>query len=254
MAAARPGWPRPLRLEAPHLRITIVQVPAGQVSAVGWVVDEVAATSGFVEAHYDDAGYDGSRPCVPCRCVRVAPSSHWTAATCCWSPAAARASPPSARWRWPATPAPSWPCSAAPTRPRTTELAANLRRMTEAGVIVHYERADVTDPAAVRRAVAEVATALGPVTAVLHGAGTQRAGRADQAGHGGLPTYLRTRRSTACARCWPPSTRAQLRLLVTFGSIIGRAGLRGEAHYATRERLAGGPHPRRWTDTAPALP
>ncbi|GAA3425934.1 hypothetical protein GCM10018953_31170 [Streptosporangium nondiastaticum] len=40
-------------------------------------------------------------------------------------------------------------------------------------------------------------------------------------------------RWTACATCSTPSTPAGLRLLVTFGSIIGRAGLHGEAHYAT---------------------
>src|SRR5262249_58913227 len=51
------------------------------------------------------------------------------------------------------------------------ELAANLRRMAESGVTVRYARADVTDAAAVRRAVGELVGELGPVTGVLHGAG-----------------------------------------------------------------------------------
>jgi enediyne polyketide synthase len=104
--------------------------------------------------------------------------------------------------------------------------------MADSGVTVHYARADVTDPAQVRRAVAEVTAALGPVTAVLHGAGRNE------------PAALTGLDMAAFRRTFAPKLdglRAvldavdprRLRLLVTFGSIIGRAGLRGEAHYAT---------------------
>jgi enediyne polyketide synthase len=112
------------------------------------------------------------------------------------------------------------------------ELAANLDRMAAAGVRFRYLPADVTDPAAVRSAVAAATAALGPVTAVLHGAG-----RNEPAALAGLDAG-RFRDTLA------PKVRGlqtvldavevdRLRLLVTFGSIIGRAGLRGEAHYAT---------------------
>ncbi|MDT0329480.1 type I polyketide synthase [Nocardiopsis lambiniae] len=110
------------------------------------------------------------------------------------------------------------------------ELAANLDRMAAAGVRHRYERADVTDPDQVRAAV-ERAAAFGTVTALLHGAG-----RNEPAPIGSLtPEDLAAASApkvdglrAALAAIDP----GRLRLLVTFGSVIGRVGLRGEAHYA----------------------
>ncbi len=113
----------------------------------------------------------GCRRCAPCRCGRPGRPPPSTAPTCCWSPAAARASPPSARSRWPPTAGPGWRCSAAPTRPQDVELATNLQRMADAGVTVRYARADVSDDDAGPRGGRRAAGELGPVTAVLHGAG-----------------------------------------------------------------------------------
>ncbi|MFJ9521748.1 SDR family NAD(P)-dependent oxidoreductase [Kitasatospora sp. NPDC101801] len=112
------------------------------------------------------------------------------------------------------------------------ELAANLARMTEAGVIFHYARADVTSADQVKDAVEEIGRALGPVSAVLHGAGRNEphglATLDEDAFRRTLATKI-TGLETVLAAVDP----ATLRLLVTFGSIIGRAGLRGEADYAT---------------------
>ncbi|WP_370465437.1 SDR family NAD(P)-dependent oxidoreductase [Nocardia sp. CS682] len=111
------------------------------------------------------------------------------------------------------------------------EVAANLARIRDAGITANYYRADVTDRTAVAAAITDVARELGPVTGILHGAavnapalisaltpeefGTTVAAKVD-----GL-TYV-----------VEAVEAAQLRLIVGFGSIIGRAGLRGEAHYA----------------------
>jgi enediyne polyketide synthase len=111
------------------------------------------------------------------------------------------------------------------------ELARNLERMAAQGVTAHYLRADVTVPAEVRTAVAEVRREWGPITAVLHGAGrnqpTPLTALTPRELHdtlapkvGGLTTVLDAVEPT------------RLRLLITFGSIIGRTGLHGEAHYA----------------------
>ncbi|XKK42107.1 SDR family NAD(P)-dependent oxidoreductase [Nocardiopsis sp. ARC36] len=110
------------------------------------------------------------------------------------------------------------------------ELAANLERMAAASVRHRYERADVTDPAQVRAAVARAA-GLGPVTALLHGAGHN------------APAPLGALTPKDMADAWAPKIDGllaalaavdpdRLRLLVAFGSVIGRTGLRGEAHYA----------------------
>ena len=112
------------------------------------------------------------------------------------------------------------------------EVSTNLARMRSAGVEVRYERADVTSAEQLAAAVERFTAELGQVTAVLHGAGRNE------------PGALANLTEDDFARTLAPKTdglRAVLgavgednvRLLVTFGSIIGRAGLRGEAHYAT---------------------
>ena len=112
------------------------------------------------------------------------------------------------------------------------EISANLARMTAAGVACQYERADVTDPAQVAAAVARFEDELGPVTAVMHGAG-----RNEPAALGNL-TEERFRQTLSVKidglrAVLDAVDQDRLKLLVTFGSIIGRAGLPGEAHYST---------------------
>ncbi|GAA3037120.1 type I polyketide synthase [Streptosporangium longisporum] len=229
------GLAKTLRQEAPHLAVTVVHLPETGLparTAVERVVAEVAATSSYAEAHYDA---DGARRVprlrtLPVRAIDPRPPLDGTdvllvtgggkgiTAECALATASAYGARLAVLGR--SDPA------------RDEELAANLRRMTDAGVTVRYVRADVTDPAQVRRAVAEVVAELGPVTAVLHGSGRNE------------PGALAGLDAEAFRRTFAPKVgglRAvldavdpqSLRLLVTFGSIIGRAGLRGEAHYAT---------------------
>jgi enediyne polyketide synthase len=84
----------------------------------------------------------------------------------------------------------------------------------------------------VAAAVAQVSADLGPVTAILHGAGRN------------APVPLAILDETAFHATLAPKIGgleallaavdpAALKLVITFGSIIGRAGLRGQADYAT---------------------
>ncbi|GIF08490.1 type I polyketide synthase [Actinoplanes siamensis] len=228
------GMAKTLRLEAPGIRTTVVRRPAGPPAAglVAEIVAEVAATSGFTETVY---GPDGQRlvpllrpmPIEPSRreaplsatdVVLVTGGGKGITAECALALAADSGAALGLLGR--ADPA------------SDAELAANLHRMNEAGLRVHYARADVGDAAQVRRAVSEVTAALGPVTAVLHGAGYN------------APTALTGLDAESFRRALAPKVDGiaavieavgadDLRLLVTFGSIIGRAGLRGEGHYAT---------------------
>jgi enediyne polyketide synthase len=111
------------------------------------------------------------------------------------------------------------------------ELATNLNRFTEAGVTFHYHAVDVTDAAAVQAAVQATEAALGPITALLHGAARN------------APQSLRTLSEVDFQRTLAPKVTglrhllaaldpAKLRLIVGFGSIIARLGLPGEADYA----------------------
>ncbi|MDI2128458.1 SDR family NAD(P)-dependent oxidoreductase [Yinghuangia seranimata] len=113
------------------------------------------------------------------------------------------------------------------------ELAANLERVAGQGVRAVYARADVTDAERVAAALAEAREQLGggPVTALLHGAG------------GNVPKLLEELTDEDYRRTIGPKVDGmrtvlaavepeRLRLLVTFGSMTGRAGLRGNADYA----------------------
>jgi enediyne polyketide synthase len=99
------------------------------------------------------------------------------------------------------------------------------------GVTLRYVRADVSDANAVEQGLQEVQRALGPITAVLHGAGANE------------PKLLRDLDVTACRATVAPKVYGleqllaaldanRLRWLVAFGSIIARTGFRGEADYA----------------------
>ncbi|MEV7008605.1 type I polyketide synthase [Streptosporangium sp. NPDC051022] len=225
------GLAKTLSLEAPHLRVTIVHVPEGE-RAADLVVAEVAATGHYAEVHYDA---DGVRRVPTLRAMPVRPArprqpldgtdvllvtggGKGITAEC----ALALASDSGAKLVVLGRSDPAG----------DEELAANLRRMGDAGVVVRYARADVTDPAQVRAAIASVTGETGPVTAVLHGAGRNEPGALTGLD---MDAFRRTFAPKvdglrAVLDAVDPGT---LRLLVTFGSIIGRAGLRGEAHYAT---------------------
>ena len=111
------------------------------------------------------------------------------------------------------------------------ELAANLKRFTAAGIEFEYIAADVTDAATVKEALEHVQESLGNITAFLHAAGTN------------VPQLLRTLDENSFQRTLAPKVlgaknvlaaidREKLRLFITFGSIIARTGMRGEADYA----------------------
>jgi enediyne polyketide synthase len=233
------GLAKTLVLEAPAVATTVITLPlsldlvADRVTtAVRSIVADVAATDGFSEVSYDA---DGGRrvpvlrplqlnaspaglPLGPQDVLLVTGGGKGITAECALSIAQGSGAAIGLLGR-------SSPDSDA-------ELAANLERMAAAGVRYHYVRADVTSADEVKAAVEEFRGTLGPVTGVLHGAGRNEPkpllnldesafGRTLAPKIGGLEAVL--------AATDPGS----LRLLVTFGSIIGRAGLRGEADYAT---------------------
>ncbi|MEU7842101.1 SDR family NAD(P)-dependent oxidoreductase [Micromonospora sp. NPDC049114] len=222
---------RTLHLEAPSVRVTVVHLPAAGDPAVELVVREVAATTSFTEVHHDD----GVRRVPTLRALPVRPAAavaplgpddvllvtgggKGITAECALALATDSGASLAVLGR-------SDPAEDA-------ELAANLARIATAGVTVRYARADVTDAAAVRQAVQDLSAELGTITGVLHGAGRNE------------PAGLTSLDPAAFRRTLAPKVdglravldaveKPRLRLLVTLGSIIGRAGLRGEAHYAT---------------------
>jgi enediyne polyketide synthase len=234
------GLAKTLHLEAPGVATTVVTLPlAGELSpdqvreSAGRIVTDVAATSGFSEVFYDAAGTRtvpvlralpavgspaGSSPLGSGDVLLVTGGGKGITAECALS--LAQDSGASLALLGRSDPA------------RDPELAMNLERMRAAGVSFEYLRADVTSAGEVKAAVATFRQLLGPVTAVLHGSG-----RNEPQGLASLDesSFRRTLapKISGLEAVLAATDPAELKLLITFASIIGRAGLRGEGDYAT---------------------
>ncbi|HYZ78519.1 MAG TPA: SDR family NAD(P)-dependent oxidoreductase [Gaiellaceae bacterium] len=118
-------------------------------------------------------------------------------------------------------------------------LAANLRRFEEAGVAHRYASADVCAAEEVGSAVSRLEAELGrPVTALLHAAGRNEPTLLADLDDGELRATLAPK-VEGFRNVLGLVDERRLRLVVGFGSIIARTGLRGEAHYGlANEALA----------------
>ncbi|HZI12438.1 MAG TPA: SDR family NAD(P)-dependent oxidoreductase, partial [Myxococcus sp.] len=225
------AFARTLHQESPSVAIAVVDVPDAHPRAAEWAAGEVAALgTGLLECRYTQDGVrqePSLRPLAPTAAgapplgagdvLLVTGGGKGIAAECALDLARATGVRLGLLGR------------SHPQEDAT--LAANLARFEAAGARAHYVRADVADAEAVRRAVREVEAALGPVTAVLHGAGTnvpRLLGQLDEA----------TLRATLAPKVdglrhvLAAVSPERLRLCVAFSSIIGRLGMAGEADYA----------------------
>jgi enediyne polyketide synthase len=225
------AFARTLKMEMPRANVRVVNVPHGHSRAVEWVMAETSAAAGYVEAHYDEEGVrrvpllrllpraheSCEAPLGPEDVLLVTGGGKGIAAECALSLARETGARLALVGR---------------SRPEEdAELSANLERIESAGVVFRYFAADVTDDVAVREAVARAETELGCVTTVLHGAGVN------------TPRLLSALDEETFMRTLAPKVRGarnvlaavdaeRLRLFLTFGSIIARTGMSGEADYA----------------------
>ncbi|HEY7216128.1 MAG TPA: SDR family NAD(P)-dependent oxidoreductase, partial [Thermoanaerobaculia bacterium] len=232
------GFARSLHLELREVTTCVIELPFDHPDASAWIAAEVAAASGYAEACYDAHGCRrvpvlrllsyptpaGPLPLGTDDVLLVTGGGKGIAAECALDLARASGARLALLGR-------SLPEG-------DPELAANLERVAAAGVHALYLAADVTDEAAVRAAVAGAEAELGPVTAVLHGAGANAPRPLSALDEEG---FLRTLAPKAAGlrNVLAAVDPERLRLLVAFGSIIARTGLPGEADYAVaNEQLA----------------
>lgn len=240
------AFTRTMHLEAPSISTCVLDLPVDDPRAPDWVAAEVVANpGGHTEAYYDSAGCrrvpllrilplggqhpDGSSGTCsilgPDDVVLATGGGKGIVAEC----ARALAIQTGARLGLFGRSEPE----------SDAELAANLQRLTRAGVRFAYRMVDVLDVDAVRTAIGTIESELGPVTAVLHGAGLN------------VPQQLATLDVEAVTRTLAPKVSGarnvlaaldldRLRLFVAFGSIIARSGLWGEAHYGLANEWLGG--------------
>lgn len=118
------------------------------------------------------------------------------------------------------------------------ELAANLDRLAVLGLAFRYAAADVGDPAAVARAVGELESELGPITGLLHGAGVNHPRLLASLGDADFRATVEPK-TDGLAHLLAALDPGRLRVLIGFGSVIARTGLRGEADYAAANEWLG---------------
>ncbi|KYC43741.1 beta keto-acyl synthase [Scytonema hofmannii PCC 7110] len=225
------AFARTLYQEVPNLTTCVINIPVDRPETIEWILAEVRAAVGYSEAHYDAFGYrrEPIMRFLPMHkepaeltltsndVLLVTGGGKGIAAECALSLAReigvrlvllGRSQPEN-----------------------DIELATNLDRMTASGIQLRYIAADVSNPEAVRVAVSKAEIEFGPITAILHGAGVN------------VPQLLTSLDEAAFFSTLAPKVQGvrnllsainpeHLRLFITFGSIIARTGLRGEAHYA----------------------
>lgn len=225
------SFARTFHMESPGIATCVVDVPENLPEVAGRVLAEVKAAVGYSEAYYNNSGRRrepvlrllpmpeevGEILLGPHDVLLVTGGGKGIAAEC----ALALARETKVRL-----------ALLGRSRPDDdAELATNLQRIAAAGINFKYIAADVTDADGVRVAIREVAESLGPITAVLHGAGAN------------VPQLLSSLEETAFLRTLAPKVQGarnvlaavdpdRLRLFVSFGSLIARTGMRGEADYA----------------------
>ncbi|GHO91077.1 hypothetical protein KSF_011250 [Reticulibacter mediterranei] len=117
-------------------------------------------------------------------------------------------------------------------------LAEHLTKLEIAGIHYHYVSIDVQDALGVAQAIHEIEARLGPITAILHGAGVND------------PALLSTLNEETFKKTLAPKVRGlenilsaispqRIKYLIAFGSIIARTGMQGEAHYALANEWLG---------------
>jgi enediyne polyketide synthase len=223
------SFARTLHLEAKNLNTCVVVVPPEQPAAAEWVLAEALAVHGYAEARYDS---DGRRSEPVLRPLVSTPNEELplTKSDVLVVTGGARGITAECALRLARESGPRLAIFGLSQPAADDEIVSNLERFKAAGVDFHYFSVDVTDAAATREAIREVETHIGPVTAILHGAARN------------VPCLIENLDLDALSQTIAPKVRGaqnllsasdpdRLRLFITFGSVIARTGLAGEAHY-----------------------
>lgn len=233
------GWgaafAKSLFLEHPSLSTLVLEIPRAHPRLAEWLTVECDRVQGFAELRYSEAGerlVPRLTPLLPTQpagaaeatgeltardCLLVSGGGKGIAAECALALAASSGCQLVLMGR------------SDPTQDR--ELAANLERFRAQGVEPHYVVCDVREREQVRATLAQLSVVVGPITALLHGAGVN------------VPKLIAELTPADLAQTLAPKVEGlrhllqaipaeSLRLLITFGSIIARSGLPGEADYA----------------------
>jgi enediyne polyketide synthase len=229
-AGGAASFARTLHLEAKNLNTCVVVVPPEHPAATTWILAEALAARGYAEARYSSDG-KRSEPVLrphspePNECELPLTTSDVLVVT-----GGARGITAECALRLARESGARLAIFGLSKPTADDEIVSNLERMKAAGIDFRYYSLDVTDAAATRETLREVANDLGPVTAILHGAARN------------VPCLIENLNAEEFSKTFAPKIRGaqnllaaidpdRLRLFITFSSIIARTGLPGEAHY-----------------------
>ena len=221
---------RTLYLESRELDAIVIDVPF-PIDSLDWILLEAQALSGFHEINYDAQGHrwepalrpvfreshPSAVPLSNADVLLVSGGGKGIAAEC----ALALARETGVRLL----------LVGRSELKENSDLAHNLERFREAGVDFRYCQADVSDSVKVKASLQSAQKELGPVTAILHGAGTNEPCALGKLDLLSLQATLRPK-ILGLENLLAAVNAESLRLLVAFSSIIGRIGMHGEADYA----------------------
>ena len=223
---------RTLFLENPKLRVAVVNVPMDHPASASWVAAETAANinHGFVEAHYDNDGVRREPRLELMWPQSTADSNGLNAADVLLVTGGGKGIAAESAFHLARLSGCRLALLGRSDPAADAELASNLGRFTQAGVAFRYFAADLTNGDSVQRAFQSFQAELGPITAVLHGAGNNHPKRLEEIATADLDQVLAPKLA-GLFNLLDNVQPDKLRLLLTFGSIIARTGLHGEAHY-----------------------
>lgn len=221
---------RTLHLEHPDLQVTVIDLPFDHPRAGEWASLEAHTARGFTETHYDRDGErreprlrllwpeaSATSPALGDQDLLLVTGGGKGISAECALDLARRTG-----------------CRLAligRSQPSLDhELKKNLQRFTDQGIAFRYYSADIAVSAATAAVLRQIESEMGGITAVLHGAGANLPRRIEEITSADLQAALGPKLG-GLRNILGAIGGARLRLLITFGSILGRTGLHGEAHY-----------------------
>jgi enediyne polyketide synthase len=224
------SFARSFHLEAPDLSASVITL-AMREAHLGLVRDEIDRATRYSEAHYDESGKRFERVLRPLDLAQAHGASPLNSSdvllvTGGGTGISAECAIALAR---------DTGCKLALiglTSPKEdAEVRKTLEKLRRMKVTHTYMRADVRNPSSIRRALGKVIKTMGPVTALIHGAGINRpclAATLDES------TFLETvyTKVEGARNVLAAIDTNRLRLFVSFSSVLACMGMPGQAHYA----------------------